>query len=125
VPGAGPSPFDGGRLGPSPRDTGQIRPISPNSLPPDLHWAADDTGSGPLNGGPPTSPFSGLSSLGPSRPAPADGEIAPHVAAMSPDARAAVQATVGNNGGGATGRGLQADDIAQRGRLISFLSTVR
>lgn len=125
VPGAGPSPFEGGRLGPSPRDTGQIRPISPNSLPPDLHWAADDTGSGPLNGAPPTSPFSGLSSLGPSRPAPADGEIAPHVAAMSPDARAAVQATVGNNGGGATGRGLQADDIAQRGRLISFLSTVR
>jgi hypothetical protein len=126
VPGAGPSPFDGGRLGPSPKgDTGQIRPISPSSLPPDLHWAADDTGSGPLNGGPPTSPFSGLSSLGPSRPAPADGEIAPHVAAMSPDARAAVQATVGNNGGGATGRGLQADDIAQRGRLISFLSTVR
>ncbi|HET9610748.1 MAG TPA: DUF4388 domain-containing protein [Acidimicrobiales bacterium] len=125
VPGAGSSPFDGGRLGPSPRDTGQIRPISPNSLPPDLHWAADDTGSGPLNGGPPTSPFSGLSSLGPSRPAPADGEIAPHVAAMSPDARAAVQSTVGNNGGGATGRGLQADDIAQRGRLISFLSTVR
>ncbi|HEX6423057.1 MAG TPA: DUF4388 domain-containing protein [Acidimicrobiales bacterium] len=125
APGTGPSPFDGGRLGPSPRDTGQIRPISPNSLPPDLHWAADDTGSGPLNGGPPTSPFSGLSSLGPSRPAPAEGELAPHVAAMSPDARAAVQATVGNGGGAATGRGLQADDIAQRGRLISFLSTVR
>ncbi|HEX6420829.1 MAG TPA: DUF4388 domain-containing protein [Acidimicrobiales bacterium] len=125
LPGGGPSPFDGGRLGPSPRDTGQIRPISPNSLPPDLHWAADDTGSLPLNGGPPTSPFSGLSSLGPSRPAPADGEIAPHVAAMSPDARAAVQATVGNAGGAAPGRAMPGDDLAQRGRLISFLSSVR
>jgi hypothetical protein len=122
-PGAGPSPFDGGRLGPPPsaRDTGQIRPIMPSSLPPDLHWAADDTG-----GGPTTSPFSGLSNLGPSRPAPADGEIAPHVAAMSPEARSAVQATVGNTGGSAGGRGPgQGEDIAQRGRLISFLSTVR
>jgi hypothetical protein len=93
----------------------------PSSLPPDLHWAADDTG-----GGPTTSPFSGLSNLGPSRPAPADGEIAPHVAAMSPEARSAVQATVGNTGGSAGGRGPgQGEDIAQRGRLISFLSTVR
>ena len=78
---------------------------------------------------PPASPFSGLSSLGPgpTRPVPAvgDGEIAPHVAAMSPKARAAVQATVGN-AGGSTGAGAsQGEDIAQRGRLISFLSTVR
>ena len=77
------------------------------------------------------SPFSGLSSLGPSRPAPAgrdphDGEMAPHVAAMSPEARSAVQATVGNTGGSAGARGAsQGEDIAQRGRLISFLSTVR
>jgi hypothetical protein len=126
------SPFDAGRLGPSPRahDTGQIRPITPSSLPPDLHWAADDTDGGSINGGP-TSPFSGLSSLGPApRPGPGrpgrhDGEIAPHVAAMSPEARAAVQSTVGN-AGGSTGRGSsQGEDIAQRGRLISFLSTVR
>ena len=134
APGAsgGSSPFDGGRLGPSPsaHDTGQIRPVTPSSLPPDLHWAADDTGGGSVNGGP-SSPFSGLSSLGPaptpgpSRPPRNDGEIAPHVAAMSPEARSAVQSTVGNSGG-STGRGgSQGEDIAQRGRLISFLSTVR
>ena len=145
-------PFDGGRLGPSPssHDTGQIRPVTPSSLPPDLHWAADDTGGGSVNGNPASSPFSGLSSLGPTRPMggqglngpglpgqglpgpgpsrpPAhDGEIAPHVAAMSPEARAAVQATLGNAGGSTGARGgSQGEDIAQRGRLISFLSTVR
>jgi hypothetical protein len=127
APAAPESPFADGRLGPAPRarDTGQIPPVSPSALPPDLHWAADDTGGGPVNGGP-ASPFSGLSSLGPSRPAPADGEVAPHVAAMSPEARSAVQATVGNAGGSAGARGgSQGEDIAQRGRLISFLSTVR
>jgi Domain of unknown function (DUF4388) len=117
------SPFDGGHLGPSPLqpgDTGQIRPVNPSQLPPDLHWAADDTG-------PVSSPFSGLTSLGPTRPAPAphDGEIAPHVAAMSPEARAAVQSTVGN-AGGSGGRGTgPGEDSALRGRLINFLSTVR
>jgi Domain of unknown function (DUF4388) len=119
-----PSPFDNGHLGPSPlSDTGQIGPVGPGSLPPDLHWAADDTGSGPIS-----SPFSGLSSLGPPRPpvGPDSNEIAPHVAAMSPEARAAVQATVGNSGGSAGGSRLApGDDAAQRGRLISFLSTVR
>jgi hypothetical protein len=125
-----PSPFDGGRLGPAPasHDTGQIRPVTPSSLPPDLHWAADDTGTGDITGGGTiSSPFSGLSSLGPARPAPTDpGEVAPHVAAMSPEARTAVQATVGNAGGSTAGRGAgQGEDIAQRGRLISFLSSVR
>ena len=131
-PGTG-SPFDNGRLGPSPLggDTGQIRPVGPSSLPPDLHWAADDLSNtgpvGPITG-PVSSPFSGLSSLGPPRPPVPDtsGEIAPHVAAMSPEARSAVQATVGNNGGSAGGSRLApGDDVAQRGRLISFLSTVR
>jgi Domain of unknown function (DUF4388) len=132
APAAPDSPFADGRLGPPPRgrDTGQIRPVSPSSLPPDLHWAADDTVSAPVNGGP-SSPFSGLSSLGPSRPGPSrpgpsDGEVAPHVAAMSPEARSAVQATAGNAGGSTGARGgSQGEDIAQRGRLISFLSTVR
>ena len=126
-PSSPPSPFDSGRLGPPPvgRDTGQIRPVSPSSLPPDLHWAADDGVGGPPNGAPP-SPFAGLSSLGPSRPEPSDGEIAPHVAAMSPEARSAVQGTVGNSGGSQGARGgSQGEDIAQRGRLISFLSSVR
>ena len=125
-----PSPFDGGRLGPAPasHDTGQIRPVTPSSLPPDLHWAADDTGTGDITGGGTiSSPFSSLSSLGPARPAPTDpGEVAPHVAAMSPEARTAVQATVGNAGGSTAGRGAgQGEDIARRGRLISFLSSVR
>jgi Domain of unknown function (DUF4388) len=118
------SPFDGGLLGPSPlSDTGQIRPVPPSSLPPDLHWAADDI----TNTGPVSSPFSGLTSLGPPpRPHSESGEVAPHVAAMSPEARAAVQNTVGNGGGSAPGRGaVQGEDIAQRSRLISFLSTVR
>lgn len=132
-PGAGPSPFDGGRLGPSPlgpRDTGQIPSVSSSSLPPDLHWAADDTEAGPVNGtGPVSSPFSGVSSLGgPPRPpanGPGSGEVAPHVAAMSPEAREAVQAAVGNSGGSTGARLPQGEDLAQRGRLISFLSTVR
>ena len=43
-----------------------------------------------------------------------------------PEARAAVQSTVGNTGGSAGARGgSQGEDIAQRGRLISFLSSVR
>ena len=128
---ATPSPFDDGRLGPPPvgRDTGQIRPVSGSALPPDLHWAADDTGNIPISGNV-DSPFSGLSSLAPGgRPTPpprADGEIAPHVAAMSPEARAAVQSTVGNAGGSGGARGgSQGEEIAQRGRLISFLSSVR
>jgi hypothetical protein len=124
TPAPGPAPFDSGRLGPppAPRDTGRIPPVAPSSLPPDLHWAADDTASGPVS-----SPFSGISSLGPSRPAPSDpNELAPHVAAMSPEARAAVQGTVGNAGGSSGGRGQsQGEDIAQRGRLISFLASVR
>jgi Domain of unknown function (DUF4388) len=133
------SPFDAGRLGPSPLpgDTGQIRPVNPSSLPPDLSWAADDIN----NTGPVSSPFSGLTSLGPgghgptgpgpsghgpSRPPRGDGEIAPHVAAMSPEARAAVQSTVGNAGGSAPGPGNgHGEDVTQRTRLISFLSTVR
>jgi hypothetical protein len=105
-----------------PGETGQIRPVSPSSLPPDLHWAADDvTDTGPVS-----SPFAGLSSLGPNRPpAVPDGEVAPHVAAMSPEARAAVQSTVGN-AGGTSGRGAgHGEDVAQRSRLISFLSSVR
>ncbi len=122
--GTEPSPFDGGRLTPplAPSDTGQIRAVSSSSLPPDLHWAADD--NGPTTG-PITSPFSGLTSLGTQR-VPADGEIAPHLAEMSPEARAAVQSTVGNAGGAVAGRGAAVgDDSAQRGRLINFLSSVR
>jgi Domain of unknown function (DUF4388) len=119
------SPFTGGGLIP-PVDsihTGQIRAVSSSALPPEMHWAADDEAPGGPTG-PITSPFAGLSSLAPS-PGP-QGELAPHLAAMSPEARAAVQATVGPTGGSAGVRsGNTGDDVAQRGRLISFLSSVR
>ncbi|HEY6415721.1 MAG TPA: hypothetical protein VIX41_05775, partial [Acidimicrobiales bacterium] len=56
----------------------------------------------------------------------AEGELPPHLAAMSPEARAAVEAAVGPTGGssGPGGRST-GDDVAQRGRLINFLSSVR
>jgi hypothetical protein len=120
------SPFTGGGLVP-PVDsihTGQIRPVSSSALPPEMHWAADDEEPGGTTG-PITSPFAGLSSLGRPHPVP-EGELAPHLAAMSPEARAAVQATVGPTGGSAGVRSPNTgDDVAQRGRLINFLSSVR
>src|ERR687891_258418 len=95
----------------------------PSALPPEMHWAADD---GPGTTGPITSPFAGLGSLGPARSVPGDGELAPHLAAMSPEARAAVQATVGPTGGSVGTRGPSTgDEVAHRGRLINFLSSVR
>ncbi|HEY8523435.1 MAG TPA: DUF4388 domain-containing protein [Acidimicrobiales bacterium] len=147
MPPASPSAFDPGPLGPSPlpADTGQIRPVSPAAMPPDLRWAADDDA-----GLPPTAPFSGLgagtngagngmgnglgngrSNGGPLGGPPMSGttpldpnEVAPHVAAMTPEARAAVQGTVGNTGGAAAGLG-PGEELAQRGQLLNFLSSVR
>ncbi len=120
------SPFSGGGLIP-PVDsiqTGQIRAVSSSALPPEMHWAADDEAPGGPTG-PITSPFAGLGSLGPLRPG-SEGELAPHLAAMSPEARAAVEAAVGPTGGAAGARGPSTgDDVAQRGRLINFLSSVR
>ncbi|HEX5367713.1 MAG TPA: hypothetical protein VFW63_13750, partial [Acidimicrobiales bacterium] len=120
------SPFDTGRLGPAPgrSDTGQIRSVPSSSLPSDLSWAADDVGSRPEAGGP-SSPFAGLGSRGSGRSRPSEGEVAPHVAAMSPEARAAVQSSVGNSGGSRGVGGRPGDDIAQRSPLIGFLSSVR
>jgi Domain of unknown function (DUF4388) len=120
------SPFTGGGLIP-PIDsiqTGQIRAVSSSALPPEMHWAADDEAPGGPTG-PITSPFAGLSSLGSQRSG-AEGELAPHLAAMSPEARAAVEAAVGPTGGSAGPRGPSTgDEVAQRGRLINFLSSVR
>jgi hypothetical protein len=120
------SPFTGGGLIPptDPIQTGQIRAVSSSALPPEMHWAADDDAPGGPTG-PITSPFAGLSSLG-SRRSGAEGELAPHLAAMSPEARAAVEAAVGPTGGssGPGGRST-GDEVAQRGRLINFLSSVR
>jgi hypothetical protein len=119
------SPFTGGGLVP-PVDsiTGQIRAVSSSALPPEMHWAADDDAPGGTTG-PITSPFAGLSSLGRPRPG-SEGERAPHLAAMSPEARAAVEAAVGPTGGSAGARSPSTgDDVAQRGRLINFLSSVR
>ena len=98
--------------------------MSSSALPPEMHWAADDEEPGGPTG-PITSPFAGLSSLGPSRSG-AEGELAPHLAAMSPEARAAVEAAVGPTGGSAGARSPSTgDEVAQRGRLINFLSSVR
>src|SRR5918996_372166 len=119
------SPFRGTGLIPptDPIHTGQIHAVSSSALPPEMHWAADD---GPGTTGPITSPFAGLGSLGPARSVPGDGELAPHLAAMSPEARAAVQATVGPTGGSVGTRGPSTgDEVAHRGRLINFLSSVR
>jgi hypothetical protein len=119
------SPFTGGGLIPptDPIQTGQIRAVSSSALPPEMHWAADDDAPGGPTG-PITSPFAGLSSIGSRRSA--EGELAPHLAAMSPEARAAVEAAVGPTGGssGPGGRST-GDEVAQRGRLINFLSSVR
>jgi hypothetical protein len=151
MPPVSPTAFDAGPLGPSPlpADTGQIRPVSPSSLPPDLQWAVDDQ-TGP--GVPPAGPLGGRGNgmgngngLGNGYPngngapgngygngngAPAGGvpldphKVAAHVAAMSPEARAAVQGTVGNTGGASGGFG-PGDDLASRGQLLNFLSSVR
>lgn len=58
-----------------------------------------------------------------------DGDHAAHITAMSPEARAAVEATVGHAGGGA-GFGASRhqgtpDDARQRGALMGFLSSLR
>jgi hypothetical protein len=130
-----PTAFDAGPLGPSPlpADTGQIRPVSPSALPPDLQWAVDDETTGGI---PPAGPIGGHGygngtnggSMGTNPPMagpPIDpNKVAPHVAAMSPEARAAVQGSVGNTGGAASGLG-PGDELAQRGQLLNFLSSVK
>ena len=110
--------YESGSFGaaPLPADTGQIRPVSPSALPPDLHWAADDGRNIPFGG--PAAP-----AVPPAMPAD-PGKVAPHVAAMSPEARAAVQNTVGNHGG-TNGGPAVGEDLADRGQLLNFLSSVR
>jgi hypothetical protein len=128
------TPFEDGPLGPPPvgPDTGPMRSTPPSPRPSDLPWAGDDALDVTNTGGP-SSPFAGLSNLGPGAASPTgparpvgDGEVLPHVAAMSPEAQAAVQRTVGPSGGSQGGPAAQnGGDTAQRGRLISFLSSIR
>jgi hypothetical protein len=57
-----------------------------------------------------------------------EGDPAAHVTAMTPDARAAVEATVGRSGGGPGGMatsGVTPDQMMSRGQLLNFLSSVR
>jgi hypothetical protein len=57
-----------------------------------------------------------------------EGDPAAHVTAMSTDARAAVEATVGRSGGGPGGMpmsGVTPDQMMSRGQLLDFLSSVR
>jgi uncharacterized protein DUF4388 len=134
MPPVSPAAFDTGPLGPSPlpADTGQIRPVSPSAMPPDLQWAVDDDTAAGI---PPAGPIGGhgfgngnggaMGANPPMAGPPIDpNKVAPHVAAMSPEARAAVQGTVGNTGGAATGLG-PGDELAQRGQLLNFLSSVK
>jgi hypothetical protein len=138
MPPVSPAAFDAGPLGPSPlpADTGQIRPVSPSALPPDLQWAVDDDTAAGI---PPAGPIGGHAfgngtnggSMGPMGANPPmagppidPNKVAPHVAAMSPEARAAVQGTVGNTGGAASSLG-PGDELAQRGQLLNFLSSVK
>jgi hypothetical protein len=57
-----------------------------------------------------------------------EGDPALHVVAMSPDARAAVEASVGRSGGGPGGglqmSGVSPEQMMGRGHLLSFLSSV-
>lgn len=153
-----PPSLDTGRLGPSPlpSDTGQIPTVAASALPPDLSWAAEDNElpiAPPMaagQGGPPPAPLMAPSAAPmpppgqrtlPSRlittppagrpvpaPPPQSGDPAPHVVAMSPDARAAVEMTVGRAGGGQGSlqmSGASQEQIMGRGHLLQFLSTVR
>ncbi|MFP3901431.1 MAG: DUF4388 domain-containing protein [Acidimicrobiia bacterium] len=128
-------PYDTGRTQrPRLSDTGRIRALSSSAMPADLRWAADE---GPAGAPRESHPFSGVHSLGAPRiggggspfgggPRLGEGEVASHVAAMSPEARAAVEATIGPAGGAQGGRGpAPGDDVAQRGRLVHFLSSIR
>ena len=57
-----------------------------------------------------------------------EGDPAPHVVALTPDARGAVEAIVGRGGGGAGGftmGGVAPEQMLARGHLLSFLSSVR
>jgi hypothetical protein len=151
-----PPSLDTGRLGPSPlpRQTGQIPAVAASALPPDLSWAADDKdvgAMGPLATAPmptteaplPNGPRPYAAPVVPPAPAPGrmspppaahptngrgDGETAMHVAAMSDDARSAVETTVGRNGGGPGGMsmaGVSPEQVMHRSHLLKFLSSVR
>ena len=107
---------------------GRSAPCRGSALPPDLHWAADDTGNIPISGSV-DSPFSGLSSLAPGgrptrrpvrrRDRPARGGDEPRGPRRGPVDGGQHRRVAGARGGS------QGEEIAQRGRLISFLSSVR
>jgi hypothetical protein len=58
-----------------------------------------------------------------------DGDPAPHLTVMTPDARSVVEAIVGRSGGGtgnvSMGGGVTPDQMMSRGHLLHFLSSVR
>lgn len=138
-----PPSLDTGRLGPSPlpmpNETGQIPAVSATALPPDLSWAAEDNeapiGPPPLfSPRPQPGPSSRLlASQGPrgsmgGGPRHHEGDPAPHVVAMSPDARQAVEAAIGRSGGGPGGMpmaGASQEQILSRGQLFHYLTSIR
>lgn len=140
--------LDAGQLGPSPMpvNTGQGPAIEPSSLPPDLNWAVEEEDtqavppsllpspsmvgatSAPMS--PPVgSPAPPVPSFVPQGAAPMqghDGDVAPHVSVLSPNARYAVEATVGPAGGGSgvvPAAGASQEEQYQRSALLGFLSS--
>jgi hypothetical protein len=122
---------------PPPHETGQIPSIAASSLPAEMSWAAQDN-EAPI--GPPTSVAPAPSALRPPPPgrlappkAPRgpvrhEGDPAQHVVAMSPEARAAVEATVGRGGGGPAGMpmaGATQEQVLSRGQLFHYLTSIR
>lgn len=120
------APIDGAAVGPTPvpADTGRTRTVPPPGRRSDLHWAADDGTATPAGGSAPAVGSPLATGPLPLRPT-GEGEVASHVAAMTAEARAAVQATVGNDGGSTGPPTPTGDDDAQRGTLVKFLSSVK
>jgi hypothetical protein len=130
-----------GRLSPSslPTETGQIPAISASALPAEMSWAAQDD-EAPI--GPPSHRSPAPSPLRPQtpptrmlaeRPRPSmtpvrhEGDPAAHLVAMSPDARVAVEATLGRSGGGSgmPMAGATQEQVLSRGQLFHYLTSIR
>jgi hypothetical protein len=120
---------DNGRLSPAPLSPLAPAPMTPGPLTP-----------GPMASGPVTPARGSMRSSAPGRLLSAShsrtpsngrhdsGDTAPHVGAMSPEARAAVESTIGRSGGGPGGMpmaGATQEQVLSRGQLLKFLSSVR
>ena len=138
-----PPSLETGRLAPAPlpTETGQIPTIAASSLPAEMSWAAQDNeapigppshltpATSPLRAQtPPTRMLAPQSRQSAPPPRHDTGDPSAHVLAMSPDARAAVEATVGRSGGGPGGMpmaGATQEQVLSRGQLFHYLTSIR